>query len=135
MDDQFDAALAVACASGELFVDDDDEILMEVKDGSGTFVTFDATRSRNGEYVLRSEVREGGYAVKQGLMLQTVRVLGVQAARAQFSVKVNGESFENVNVVFDEETLSLSLTNLNLPIGKSFNVTWDNSGRPAVLAS
>lgn len=125
--------LSVVCdevekATGELFIDDDDTILMEIKDGTGTFVTFKATRS-HGQYVLKAHVKEGAYAVKQGLMLQTVSVLGVQAAPS--SVKVNGK-FEPINVIFDEKSMSLTLTNLNLPIGKNFKVTWDSSGSSAV---
>jgi len=67
--------------------------------------------------------------VKQGLMLQTVLVLGVQAAPS--SVKVNGK-YETVNVAFNKKALSLTLTNLNLPIGKNFKVTWDSSESSAL---
>jgi alpha-glucosidase (family GH31 glycosyl hydrolase) len=113
-----------ATASGELFIDDDDTIVMEIKEGTGTFVEFQATRSFGGQYVLKAGVKEGAYAVKQGFMLQTISVLGVQAAPSL--VKVNGKA-ETVNVTFDDNALSLTLTNLNLPIGKNFEVTWDSA--------
>jgi alpha-glucosidase (family GH31 glycosyl hydrolase) len=126
--DPFDSASIVdARATGELFIDDDDTILMEIKEGTGTFVKFEATRSSHGQYVLRSIVEEGAYALKQGLVLQTISVLGVQAPPTLVSVNGKGES---VKVVYDG--LGLTLTNLNLSIGKSFEMAWDSAGNAAL---
>lgn len=129
--DSFNAPSAIcdrrSKATGELFIDDDDTISMQVKDGTGSLVTFEATR-KDGVYVLKADVEEGAYAVKQGLILQTVSVLGVRTAPN--SVKVNGK-YEAVNVTFDNKASYLTLTDLNLPIGKDFEVSWDCSGSDA----
>lgn len=117
-------------ASGELFIDDDDQVQMEVKDGTATFVKFAAFRS-NGRYVLKANVTEGAYAMKQGLMLQTVSVLGVQSPPTV--VMVNGKHADT-KIEFNHGSSSLSITNLNLPIGKSFEVAWDCTSR-GVLTS
>ena len=117
-------------ASGELFIDDDDQVQMEVKDGTATLVKFAAFRS-NGRYVLKANVTEGAYALKQGLMLQTVSVLGVQSPPTV--VMVNGKHAAT-KIEFNHGSSSLSITNLNLPIGISFEVAWECTSR-GVLTS
>lgn len=115
----------VDIATGQLFVDDDDQVQMEVKDGTATFVKYQAFRS-NGRYVLKAEVTEGAYALQQGLMLQTVSVLGVHSHPA--GVLINGR-LAAAKVAFDDAGSNLTITNLNLPIGKNFEVTWDSTTR------
>jgi alpha-D-xyloside xylohydrolase len=116
----------VDIAEGELFVDDDDELQMEVKAGTATYVKYQAVRSR-GRYVLTGEVTEGAYALAQGLTLQTVSVLGAQASPASSSVLVNGKVGAATTVQFNTGDSSLTINNLNLPIGKNFQVTWDST--------
>jgi alpha-glucosidase (family GH31 glycosyl hydrolase) len=71
----------VDVATGELFVDDDDQLQMEVKDGTATYVKYEAFRG-HGRYILTAKVTEGAYALKQGFVLQTVSVLGARASPA-----------------------------------------------------
>jgi len=126
-----ESAISAVCdqvdiAEGELFVDDDDELQMEVKDGTATYVRYQAVRSR-GRYMLTGEVTEGAYALAQGLTLQTVSVLGAQASPAS-SVLVNGKvAGAATTVQFNHADSSLTINNLNLPIGKNFQVTWDST--------
>lgn len=48
---------------GEFFIDDDDIISMQVKDGVGLFVIFEVI-CKDGVYVLKVDVEEGVYVVK-----------------------------------------------------------------------
>ena len=120
----------VDVATGELFVDDDDELQMEIKDGTATYVKYQAFRG-HGRYILTANVTEGAYALKKGLVLQTVSVLGVQASPA--SVLVNGKAGA-AKVSFNNKDSSLTITNLNLPIGKNFEVAWDCTTRGALTS-
>jgi alpha-glucosidase (family GH31 glycosyl hydrolase) len=118
----------VDVATGELFVDDDDQLQMEVKDGTATYVKYEAFRG-HGRYILTAKVTEGAYALKQGFVLQTVSVLGASTSPA--SVLVNGEAGA-AKVNFNYGDSSLTITNLNLPIGKSFEVSWDCTKKVAL---
>ncbi|KAG0568362.1 hypothetical protein KC19_6G014200 [Ceratodon purpureus] len=121
----------VDVATGELFIDNDDELQMEIKDGTATYVKYEAVRGQ-GRYTLIATVTEGAYALKQGLMLQTVSVLGAQGSPT--SVFINGK-IGAVDVHFNSMDSSLTITNLNLQVGKSFEVTWDCTTGDAALES
>ena len=120
----------VDAATGELFIDDDDEVQMEIKDGTATYVKYQAVRG-HGRYILTATVTEGAYALKQGLMLQTVSVLGAQTSPQ--SVLINGQ-IGAAKVHLNNGNSSLTITNLNLPIGKNFEVTWDCTTRNALTS-
>lgn len=106
-------------ASGNLYIDDD-EITMEVSRGHSTYVNLEAIRS-DGHYILRSHVVEGDYAAQQGLMVQTISVLGVQSQ--PYSVRINGH-LKSVQVKLDSESSIMELSGLNLPVSEDFEVEW-----------
>lgn len=118
----------VDVASGELFVDDDDQVQMEIKGGTATYVKYQTFRG-HGRYILTANVTEGAYALEKGLVLQTVSVLGAQASPA--SVLINGKTGA-ANVSFNNGDSSLTITNLNLPIGKDFEVSWECTKKSAL---
>lgn len=106
-------------ASGNLYIDDD-EITMEVSRGHSTYVNLEAIRS-DGHYILRSRVAEGDYAARQGLVVQTISVLGVQSQ--PYSVRINGQ-LKSVQVKLDTDSSIMELSGLNLPVSEDFEVEW-----------
>lgn len=107
-------------ATGQIFLDDDAQLRMEVSPGKGTLIKLEATR-KDGHYVLKSLVTEGSYAAKQRLMLQSIAVLGV--ASQPYSVRINGK-LTSAKVKMNATTNLMELSGLNIPIGKSFELAW-----------
>lgn len=108
-------------ASGHLFIDDDDQIDMEVNPGQATYIQLEATRI-GGHYTVRSSVTEGEYARRLGLKVHAISVLGVRSPPG--SVQVNGRLSTSVRVSLNATTSSMELSGLNLAVGEGFGVTW-----------
>jgi hypothetical protein len=107
-------------ATGQIFLDDDAQLRMEVSPGKGTLIKLEATR-KDGHYVLKSLVTEGSYAAKQRLMLHSIAVLGV--ASQPYSVRINGK-LTSARVKMNATTNLMELSGLKIPIGKSFELAW-----------
>lgn len=112
-----------ASASGKLFVDNGVDLEMEVRDGSSTFVQYFAERSsQSGSLVGR--VISGDYALEQGLVLQSIRLLGVSRLPSQ--VTVNGEQITAAEQFkYDANLASLELSRLSVAVGKDFEMKWE----------
>ena len=108
-------------ASGHLFIDDDDQIDMEVTPGQATYIQLEATRIE-GQYTVRSSVTEGEYAARLGLKVHAISVLGVRSPPG--SVQVNGRLSTSVQVKLNATTSLMELSGLNLAAGEEFEVTW-----------
>lgn len=107
-------------AYGHIFIDDDDQIEMEVSPGRASYIKLEAIRM-DGHYSLRSLVAEAEYATRQGLMLQNIQVLGVQSQ--PYSLRINGR-LASVNLNLNTTASSMELLGLNLPVGEEFEVVW-----------
>lgn len=108
-------------ATGHLYLDDDTQPNMVVAAGQGSYVKLEAVRT-DGHYVLRSIVTQPEYALLQGLVINTVSVLGVQSQ--PFSVRVNGR-LAAVQVTVDANASRMELQGLSLPVGEDFELVWN----------
>lgn len=111
-------------ASGDLFLDDDDEIGMEVRPQTSTYLKLNASLSATGGSV-RSTATYGDWAEQQGLYVQKITLLGVQSPPS--SVRIDGVEAPQ-SVLFNLNTTSslLEISGLRLPAGQDFEVVWDS---------
>ncbi|XP_024370567.1 alpha-xylosidase 1 isoform X2 [Physcomitrium patens] len=116
------SADASASASGKLFVDSGVDIEMGIQDGSSTFVQFFAERSLHSGSLV-SRVIAGNYALEQGLVLQSIRFLGVSGPVSD--VIVNGERIVSAEQLsYDARLESLQVSGLSLLLGRDFELRW-----------
>ncbi|KAG0586204.1 hypothetical protein KC19_2G072100 [Ceratodon purpureus] len=108
----------LSSASGDVFLDNGEEIDMVVKAYQSSYVSFKAAlNDKNG--TLTSHVEHGEYALKEGWIVDKVVVLGVDSAPSV--VYVNGKP-SLAKVMHKEHKLELS--GLGLPIGEEFELSW-----------
>lgn len=108
-------------ATGQIFIDDDNQPTMEITSGRASYIKLEAIRT-DGHYALRSYVTRPEYVTDQKLMLNSISVLGVQSQ--PFSVRVNGH-LAAVQVKVDVNASVMELSNLNLPMGEEFELVWN----------
>lgn len=108
-------------ATGHIFLDDDSQMNMAITERLSSYVKLEAIRT-DGHYVLRSIVTRPEYALEQGLVINTVSVLGVQSQ--PFSVRVNGR-LAAVEVKVDANASLMELSGLHLPVGEEFELVWN----------
>lgn len=107
-------------AAGEIYVDDGEDIEMMVKEGKSTRVKFIA-EARMGRFEVASYVEAADYALKLGLIIDNIIVLGLQASSLPM-LQVNGAvSFSGVHV--DGHIITVS--ELNLPLASNFTLSLD----------
>jgi alpha-D-xyloside xylohydrolase len=104
-------------ATGDVFLDNGEEIDMMLKPHQSSYVSFKAAVDDESGTVT-SHVEHGEYALKEGWVVDKVVVLGVNSAPS--FVHVNGKPL--AKVLHKEKKLELS--GLGLPIGKEFKVAW-----------
>jgi alpha-D-xyloside xylohydrolase len=104
-------------ATGDVFLDNGEEIDMMLKPHQSSYVSFKAAVDDESGTVT-SHVEHGEYALKEGWVVDKVVVLGVNSAPS--FVLVNGKPL--AKVLHKEKKLELS--GLGLPIGKEFKVAW-----------
>lgn len=108
-------------ATGEVFIDDDDQTTMEITPGRASYIKWEAVRT-DAHYLVRSIVTEPGYVTDQKLVVNSISVLGVQSQ--PFSIKLNGRLVA-VDVKLDAHSSVLELSGLNLPLGEEFELVWN----------
>jgi alpha-glucosidase/alpha-D-xyloside xylohydrolase len=112
-------------ATGHLFLDDGDDIKMELTDGKSTHVLFSANLEAAGNGFIKSQVVYGKYALKENWVVQTVVILGVRIKPNTVLIHQEARAAEaHVKVTHAGEVPSLHLSGLNLLMGKGFEITW-----------
>ncbi|CAL5210062.1 unnamed protein product [Lathyrus oleraceus] len=126
-------------AKGNLFIDDDEMPDMKLGNGYSTYIEFHA-RVKEGSVKVWSEVQEGKFALDQGLVIDTINVLGLSYGSGELvRIEIDGEpssGVSNVKVSTNEhkylykegdgekKTVMVGLKGLNIPVGKRFSLTW-----------
>ena len=119
----FSDVKAYGFARGKLFLDSGDDVEMEIRKGKSTFVKFFAQQSE-AKGSLVSKVVSGHYALRENWSIQTIVILG--ANRAPTSLTINGEPvLSSVSTMFDDAVPSITISCLNLPVGKDFELNWN----------
>ncbi|MCO5599251.1 hypothetical protein L7F22_053352 [Adiantum nelumboides] len=109
-------------ATGEIFVDDGEDMDMGVKEGKSTRVKLVA-ETKMGWMNLASYVECGEYAAKQGFIIDKVVVLGLKPVSAPL-IRVDGEGAKLLpEVSVDRHVITLS--KLQLPLSSAFTLTLD----------
>lgn len=108
-------------ATGEVFVDDDDQPTMAITPGRASFVKWEAVRT-GAQYVFRSVVTEPEYVRGRGLVIDTISVMGVTAQPFSFKLNKHGVA---VDATFHANTSVLELKGLQLPLGNDFELVWN----------
>lgn len=120
-----DAAL-LSTASGYVFLDDGDEIHMELKANKSSLVRFEAHMD-NGSGMVKSHVTHGEYASQENWVVDHLIVLGVgsggnNAASSEIAVHVNKQLHLGSGVL--QEGSKLHISGLGLPLGTPFELKW-----------
>lgn len=124
----FPGGKAAGYARGKLFVDNGDDVEMVIRKGRSSFVSFVGQQSEQ-RGVLTSKVVSGDYAIQQGLVVQTVVILGANSAPS--AVKVNGQAVSvSVSAKFDDAVLTFS--GLKLSVGKEFELQWTTQAHSSI---
>jgi alpha-D-xyloside xylohydrolase len=111
-------------ASGKLFLDDGVDLIMDIADGKSTFVQYYAEKTAHSGSVV-GRVIYGDYAMQQGLLVHTVKLLGVTGSLSELCV--NGESvlLSSVKLAIDVSVPSVEISRLSLPVGQNFELKWE----------
>ncbi|KAK4710736.1 hypothetical protein R3W88_005249 [Solanum pinnatisectum] len=113
-------------STGELFVDDDDEVQMGREGGRWTLVKFNSNIIGN-KIVVKSEVVNGRYALDQGLVLEKVTLLGFENVRGLKSYELVG-SHQQGNTTMKEslkqsgQFVTMEISGMSILIGKEFKL-------------
>jgi alpha-D-xyloside xylohydrolase len=109
-------------ATGELFLDSGDDIVIGIEQGKSSFITFIA-KVEGGCGILKSQVVEGDYAKEQGWIIETVTILGLD--KLPNSVSINSVSVtSSIHITLTKDIPSLELSGLKLYVGESFELEW-----------
>lgn len=112
-------------ASGELFLDDDTEIGMEIRPKTSTHIKFVAAKSASRGSV-RSTVRYGEWAEQQGLYVHKIVLVGLMTPAS--SLLIDGApSPDIVTLNFDKASSIQEISGLRLSAGKDFEVAWTST--------
>jgi hypothetical protein len=109
-------------ATGKLFLDSGDDIVIGIEQGKSSFITFIA-KVEGGCGILTSQVVEGDYAKEQGWIIETVMILGFD--KLPNSVSINSVSVtSSIHITLTKDIPSLELSGLKLYVGESFELEW-----------
>lgn len=118
----------VGNSSGQVFVDDGDDLEFAGEGGRWSLVTF-SSGFDGGKVVVESKVLNGEFALREKWIIDDITILGV---KREFNKKhgcqvvgsVNMEDVELVGVIEDNKNgfLRLELSKLSLPLGKEFRI-------------
>lgn len=108
-------------ADGALFLDDGEELTMEVRAGRSTWVNLVASREE-GVLKVSSSVEEGGFARRRKWVLQKVVVMG--ALSTPKDLRINGRA-PPASVQIKVEYPFVEISGLHLAIGNPFHLTWN----------
>jgi alpha-glucosidase (family GH31 glycosyl hydrolase) len=109
-------------AVGALYLDDGEDVVMDVEEGNATFIHFHASKTNGTYFEVWSSVQEGRFAMDNEFTLQTLVVLGTSSLPK--SLKVNGIDAQESVQIKNLDQVSLEISQLNLQLGKSFIVQW-----------
>ncbi|CAA0384626.1 unnamed protein product [Arabidopsis thaliana] len=136
----FPAGASEGYASGKLFLDDDELPEMKLGNGKSTYIDFYASVG-NESVKIWSQVKEGQFALSQGLVIEKVIVLGLKGTWKVSEILLNGSSISNetktievsskeqMYVVGSEDegeskSFMVELKGLEMLVGKDFNISW-----------
>ncbi|KAL8227632.1 hypothetical protein R6Q57_015216 [Mikania cordata] len=133
----FPAGATNGVATGKLYLDNDELPEMKLGTGQSTYLRFSA-KVANGLVKVWSEVEDGEFAVKEGLIIEKVTVVGLAGVHGGFSVSVDGGSSLSTAEVVETENLFMGeligkgkqkskmveVKGLEIPVGKSFTMSW-----------
>jgi alpha-glucosidase (family GH31 glycosyl hydrolase) len=108
-------------ATGEVFVDDDEQPTMAVTSGRASFIKWEAVRT-GAHYVVKSVVTEPEYVRGRGLVIDAISVMGVTAEPFSFKLNRHGVA---VDATFHANSSVLELKGLQLPLGEDFELVWN----------
>ncbi|XP_071714287.1 alpha-xylosidase 1-like [Rutidosis leptorrhynchoides] len=130
-----------AQAKGKLYLDNDEHPEMKLGNGQSTYVDFFATTSAQMVKVW-SIVEDSEFALKQGLVIEKITVLGSSGVGGSFALEVEGESElldESKVMLFETKqnclgisksecneykSVIVEVSKLSIPIGKMFTMSW-----------
>ncbi|PNX88423.1 alpha-D-xylosidase, partial [Trifolium pratense] len=130
----FPAGASEGEAKGNLFLDDDELPEMKLGNGYSTYIDFHAS-VKEGNVKVWSQVQEGKFALDKGWVIDTIHVLGLNGSGATATIEVDG-TLSNVTIDITEQnylygqgdrknnTVMARMKGLNIPVGKSFSMTW-----------
>ncbi|KAM0901746.1 hypothetical protein ACQ4PT_019760 [Festuca glaucescens] len=129
-----------ADAEGAVYVDDDERPAMVLAAGQATYARFHASVRGGKEVTVRSQVSMGTYSLHKGLVIEKITVLGLHGAGRDLAIQVDGAdataiatssaSFmgadgEEEAVEGGQTSVTMEVGGLELPLGKSFTMTWN----------
>lgn len=108
----------MSIASGYLFLDNGDEIVMELEAHKSSSIVFTATQS-GASGVLKSVVTHGEYALKEGWIVDHLVLLGVQGTP---SIDLNGAKINpHIDTLGDS---GVHIAGLGQKLGEPFELKW-----------
>lgn len=115
-------------STGELFVDDDDEVQMGRDGGRWTIVRFNSNITGN-KIVIKSEVVNGGYALDQGLVLEKV-TLGLKNVRGLKGYELvgcmgsdkQGNTRMKKSIEPSGQFVTMEISGISILVGKEFKL-------------
>ncbi|KAJ8549280.1 hypothetical protein K7X08_032987 [Anisodus acutangulus] len=117
-------------STGELFVEDDDEVQMGREGGRWTLVRFNGNIIDN-KIVVKSEVVNGGYALDQGLVLEKVTLLGLKNVRGLKAYELvgckggsdkQGNTTMKGNIESNGQFVAMEISGISILVGKEFKL-------------
>ena len=108
-------------AYGYVFLDDGEEIDMELKANKSSLVSFEAL-TENGSGMLKSHVKHGEFALQEGWIVENLVILGVETSSVVVHLNKHLYSASNVS----REGSTLHIFGLALPLGTAFELKWSS---------
>ena len=114
-------------STGEVFLDDGEEVEMEGEGGKWSLVTF-YCGAVNGSVYLSSKVENGGYALSQKWIIDKItfigleKVDGLQSVNITKGAKLTGKSDVKTNFHTDERFAMVEISSVSILIGREFEL-------------
>ncbi|XP_047057790.1 alpha-xylosidase 1-like [Lolium rigidum] len=136
----FPLGAAEADAEGAVYVDEDERPAMVLAEGQATYARFHASVRGGKEVTVRSQVSMGSFSMRKGLVVEKIAVLGLHGAGRDLAIKVDGSDAaaiatsspyfagaagEEEAVEGGQRSVTMEVAGLELPLGKSFTMTWN----------
>ncbi|KAJ7281242.1 hypothetical protein O6H91_10G102400 [Diphasiastrum complanatum] len=108
-------------ATGELFLDNGDDVEMAIVAGKSTFLKYRAFTLNTSGFI-GARVIHGEFALQQGLVLQKVVILGMKAPPN--NLKINNKAASPIKCSYQVSSSHVEISGLSLPVGKDFKISW-----------
>ncbi|KAF2304603.1 hypothetical protein GH714_034795 [Hevea brasiliensis] len=120
-------------SSGELFLDDGEELEMGGSEGRWAFLRFHGGRQRNNTIFVASEILNGGLDLSQKWIVDKVSFIGLEKAerlkarelRITKGSMMNGKPVVKARLDSDSQFIIIEISGLSLLIGEAFNLELD----------